>query len=155
MCTEDFGGFEKSQSVEFRLGGRKLTFARSSRPCGGCHTWFGADEKVSIERWCLSPYVKKPFNSKVIKSFVPELRSRKFFSCFGIPMFYVMYVRYKHYMYILHICIMGMCYILTDAMNNRRAKNSLTKYTSHFIVRVRKGYSRFVCERELVTEHKL
>ena len=35
---------------------------------------------------CLSlPYVEKPFNSKVIKSFVPELRSRKCFLCFGIP----------------------------------------------------------------------
>ena len=33
---------------------------------------------VSIERWYLSPYVEKPFNSKVIKSFVPELRSRVF-----------------------------------------------------------------------------
>ena len=34
----------------------------------------------------LSSYVEKPFNSKVIKSFVPELRSRKCFSSFGIPM---------------------------------------------------------------------
>ena len=34
----------------------------------------------------LSPYVEKPFNSKVIKSFVPDLSSRKCFSCFGIPM---------------------------------------------------------------------
>ena len=35
----------------------------------------GADGKVSIERMCISlPYVEKPFNSKVIKSFVPELR---------------------------------------------------------------------------------
>ena len=33
-----------------------------------------------------SPYVEKPLNSKVIKSFVPELRSRKCFLCFGIPM---------------------------------------------------------------------
>ena len=41
----------------------------------------------------LSPYVEKPLNSKVIKSFVPELRSRKCFSCFGIPMFYVIYTR--------------------------------------------------------------
>ena len=49
----------------------------------------GADGKASIERLCLSPYVEKPFNSKVIISFVPELRSRKCFSCFGIPMFYV------------------------------------------------------------------
>ena len=34
----------------------------------------------------LPPYVEKSFNSKVMKRFVPELRSRKCFSCFGIPM---------------------------------------------------------------------
>ena len=45
--------------------------------CQVC-TWFGVDGKVSIERWYLSPYVKIPFNSKVIKSFVPELISRVF-----------------------------------------------------------------------------
>ena len=50
----------------------------------------------------LSPYVEKPFNSKVIKkSFVPELRSRKCFSGFGIPIFYVymlctFYVRFAY-----------------------------------------------------------
>ena len=49
----------------------------------------GGDGNVSIERWYLSPYVEKPFNSKVIKGFVPELRSRKCFSSFGIPMFYI------------------------------------------------------------------
>ena len=55
----------------------------------------GGDGKVVIERVCLSlPHVKKPFNSKVIKSFVLELRSRECFSCFGIP---VIYVRYEHY----------------------------------------------------------
>ena len=38
----------------------------------------------------LSPYVEKPLNSKVIKGFVSELRSRKcFFLCLGIPMFYI------------------------------------------------------------------
>ena len=58
------------------------------------------------ERWLslarrayLFPYVEEPLNSKVIKSFVPELRSRKCFSCFEIPMFYVymlwtVYVRF-------------------------------------------------------------
>ena len=56
--------------------------------CGRCRTWFEADGKVSVERWYLSPYVEKPLNSKVIKSFVPELRSRKCFSCFGIPVLY-------------------------------------------------------------------
>ena len=49
----------------------------------------------------LSPYVEEPLSSKLIKSFVPELRSRKCFSCFGIPMFYVymlrtFYVRFTH-----------------------------------------------------------
>ena len=39
---------------------------------------------VSIEGLCLSlPYVEKPLNSKVIKSFVPELRSRKCFCISG------------------------------------------------------------------------
>ena len=47
----------------------------------------GTDEKVSIERWYLYPYVKKPLNSKVIKSFVPELRSRKCFCVSGFLCF--------------------------------------------------------------------
>ena len=50
----------------------------------------------------LSPYIGEPLNSKVIKSFVPELRSRVFrvsrFLCF-------MYIFYEHSMYISHIRI--------------------------------------------------
>ena len=60
--------------------------------CGGCHTcWGGVGEMKSQNRNIvpLSPYVEEPINSKVIKSFVPEQRSRKCFSCFEIPMFYV------------------------------------------------------------------
>ena len=68
-----------------------------------------ADGKVSRERLYVSPYVEKPLNSKVIKSFVPELRSRECFSCFGIPMFYVCI--YEHYMYVSHILV-WVCYIL-------------------------------------------
>ena len=54
-----------------------MTFACSPRSSGGCHTcWGWADGKASIERLCISlPYVET-FNSKVIKGFVPELRSR-------------------------------------------------------------------------------
>ena len=74
--------FEKSQ-LSFAVGRRRLIFACSPKPCGRCRTWFGADGKVSIERLCLSPYVEKHFNSKVIKSFVPELRSRKCFCVSG------------------------------------------------------------------------
>ena len=63
----------------------------------------GADGKVAIERLCLSlHYVEKPFNSKVIRSFVTELRSRKCFFCFGIPMLSI-YVRYEHSMSISYI----------------------------------------------------
>ena len=52
----------------------------------------------------LSPYIEKPLNSKVIKGFVPELRSRKCFSCFGIPMFYVymLWTFYVRFAYLFH-----------------------------------------------------
>ena len=52
----------------------------------------------------LSPYVEKSFNSKVIKSFVPELRSRKCFLCFGIPMLsiYELWTFYVHFRYPYH-----------------------------------------------------
>ena len=75
---------------------------------GRCHTWFGADGKVSIERWYLSPYVEKPFNSKVIKSFVPELRSRK---CF---------------------CVSGfLCYLYMDIMNVLRTGMNMSVSRIH------------------------
>ena len=46
--------------------------------CGGCRKRL-ADEKARIERMCISlPYIET-FNSKVIKGFVPELRSRYVF----------------------------------------------------------------------------
>ena len=51
----------------------------------------------------LSPYVEEPLNSKVIKSFVTELRSRKCFSCFGIPMFYV-YMLWTFYVRFTCLC---------------------------------------------------
>ena len=38
----------------------------------------------------ISPYVEKPFNLKVIKSFVPELRSRQVFFVFRDS--YVLYI---------------------------------------------------------------
>ena len=60
----------------------------------------------------LSPDVKKPFNSKVIKIFVPELRGRKCFLCFEIPICYL-YMSYEHSMYILHIHI-WVCYIMIN-----------------------------------------
>ena len=44
----------------------------------------------------------------------------------------------------------------TDTMNNRRAKNSLTKYLPLTLLQgFEKSYSGFACERELETEQKL
>ena len=84
--------------VELRLDTERevLTFACSGRPwagvardgAGGGGRWKSQNRKIVP----LSSYVEKPLNSKVIKSFVPDLRSRKCFSCFEIPMFYV-YIR--------------------------------------------------------------
>ena len=38
---------------------------------------------LNMQNVYLSPYVEEPLNSKVIKSFVPELRSRKYFCVSG------------------------------------------------------------------------
>ena len=113
-CTESvhrwFGEIWKRQWVQFCLG-RRLTLTRLPKPgqwpCGRCLTWFGGDVKASIERLCLSPYVEKPFNSKVIKSFVPELRSCKCFCVLGFLC--SMYICYEHSMYTSHIRI-WLCY---------------------------------------------
>ena len=98
-----FWGFWK-KSVGWVLRPKKkgdFSRARSGLVAGATRVGGGDWWKVSIERLCLSPNVEKPFNSKVIKSFVPELRSRKCFSCFGIPMFYLyilwtFYVRFQY-----------------------------------------------------------
>ena len=128
-----FGGFWKSQLVEFCLGRRQLAFACSPKPgqwpCGGCHhkkrpcatlaRWVGrstntatrvggwGDEKFIKERLCISlPYVET-FNSKVIKGFVPELRSRYVFFVFRDSYVLCIYI-YEHSMYISHSHIMAM-----------------------------------------------
>ena len=87
--AEDFGRFWKSQLVELRTASEE----KDSHEMGS--RWKSQNRKIVP----LSPDVEKPFNSKVIKSFLPELRSRKCFSCSEIPMFYVIYI----YIYI-YIC---------------------------------------------------
>ena len=103
------GDLKKSVELSLAVWRRRVTFASSQWPCGRCHTCWGGGRWKSQHRKIvpLSPYVEKPLSSKVIKSFVPELRSHKYFSCFGIPMFYV-YMSYEHYMYVSHIRIIGM-----------------------------------------------
>ena len=101
-------GFWKSQLswVESSLGRRRLTFACSLRPWAGVARvgaggvrWKSQNRKNGY----LTPYVEETLNSKVIKSFVLELRSRKCFLCFEIPMFNVIYIYiwtlYVHFVY--------------------------------------------------------
>ena len=105
-----FGGFWKSLLVELSSASEEeswLSLARRGLVSGAHMMGVDADRNVVIERLCLSlPYVEKPLNSKVIKSFVPELRSRK---CFCVSVFlYSMYICYEYSMYVSHIRIMGM-----------------------------------------------
>ena len=56
--------------------------------------------------------MSEPLNSKVIKGFVPEQRSRRCFSNFEIPMFCVIYIYiyiyiYEYHMSISHIHVYG------------------------------------------------
>ena len=114
-CTGSVrGGFwgiwKKVRELRSCLRRKKLAFACSPKPgqwpCGGCHACWGGGRWKSQNRKnvYLFPYVEKPFNSKVIKSFVPELRSHKCFSCFGIPMFYV-YMLWTFYVHFTYSCI--------------------------------------------------
>ena len=84
-----------------------LSLARWSLAAGVEHGWRSADGKVSIERLCHSPYVEKPLDSKVIKSFVPVPRGCKCFLCFGIPMssicaLWTLWTFYAYFTYLYH-----------------------------------------------------
>ena len=79
--AEDLGNFEEGW-VESCLGRRRLTFACSRRPCDGCARVGVGAKSQNRNNVHPSPYVEEPLNSKVIKSFVPELRSRKCFFVF-------------------------------------------------------------------------
>ena len=61
MHAEDFGDFEKSQ-LSWVLQSEEegwLLQTRSDLVVGSTRVVVGGDEKVSIERLCLSPYVEK------------------------------------------------------------------------------------------------
>ena len=93
-----FWGFWKSQLSPALEEDGWLSLARRSQASGlgqVLHEMWGRGRWKSQNRKnvYLSPYVEEPLNSKIIKNFVPELRSRKCFSCFEIPMFYVYMLR--------------------------------------------------------------
>ena len=120
-CTGNVrGGFwgiwKKSVELSSYPGRRRLTFACWPKPgqwpCGGRHTWFGADGNVSIERRYLSLLMSKNlFNSKVMKSFVHEQRRRKCFFVFRDS--YVLCIYVMNILCTFHISVSGVCYIYT------------------------------------------
>ena len=122
--------------VESCLGRRQLTFACSRRPLasvardGGGGKWKSQNRKNVY----LSPYVEAPLNSKVIKSFVPELRSRKCFSCFEIPMFDVYIYIWTFYIHFAYPYL-AMVHYLTNSWRDKvfhsfpRAKSECNSMT--------------------------
>ena len=124
-APEARGGFGEFWRKLLELSSASGEDSRLSLPHGGLGQ---VSHELGGGRWksqnrknvYVSPYVEEPLNSKVIKSFVPELRSRKCFSCFEIPMFYV-YI-YTNIMNVLrtgmnisisHICI-WLCFSKTS-----------------------------------------
>ena len=99
--TVYFGRFWKSQWVEnwrpnemvdFRLLAE--TFVAGATRVGGCR-WKNQNRKIVP----LLPYVEEPLNSKVIKGFVPEQRSRQVFFEFRdshVLSFWTFDVRFTH-----------------------------------------------------------
>ena len=130
-----FGGFFKKKSVELRTRHRtrRVDFRGSQRPDEFVHYGRGtrrsgwADEKSwNRKNVYLSPYVEEPLNSKVIKSFVPELRSRK---CFCVSGFLCsMYICYEHSMYVSRSHI-WLWYILVCFLP--RLRNSFVAFYRH------------------------
>ena len=102
--------FVKSPLVEIETWASADEYVRYGR-----RTCWGADGKVSIERWYLSPYVEKTFNSKVIKSFLPELRSRKclvfFFFCVSGFLCYHVCALWTFYVYFTYLYIFTSGYV--------------------------------------------
>ena len=104
--TESVGWkLRKIRELSFSVRGWLLTFgARRGLAAGAARG--GGRCKFIIERFFLSlPYVEKPLNSKVIKSFVPELRSRQVFFVFRDS--YVIYIWVMNILCTFHIFMYG------------------------------------------------
>ena len=109
-------GIWKSQLVELSPASGEDGWVSLARRgfATGAHEMGGRwDEKSQNRKNAyLSPYVEEPLKSKVIKSFLPELRSRNCFLCFEIPMFYVymLWTFHVHFTYpylamVQHQCV--------------------------------------------------
>ena len=106
---EDLGDFEKVVELRTRNQTRRVNFRGLQRPDEfgryRCQMRWRADGKVIIERLCISrPYVET-FNSKVIKGFVPDLRSHYVFFMFRDS--YVLCIYVTNILCTFHISVSG------------------------------------------------
>ena len=95
---------------------------------GRCRTrWGDRWKSQNRKNVYLSPFVKEPLNSKVIKSFESEQRSHYVFFVFRDPMFYL----YGHLMYVSHITISWLRYTRTSLF--RRVLSLYKGYKWHIL----------------------
>ena len=135
--AEDLGILKKVRELKTGHRTRRVDLRLLAEALSRCRTrwewgrWKSQNRKIVP----LSPYVEKPLSSKVIKSFVPELRSRKCFSCFEIPVFYViykwtLYVHFAHpYLAMVHWHHITVCKTLKKQLDknvNTHIRDSLT-----------------------------
>ena len=94
-----------------------LSLARSGLVAGATRVGGEADGKASIERLCLSLYVEKPLNSKVIKKFCTWTKKSGFLRS--------MYICYEHSMYVPHIHV-WLCYTVICLHTVKWSTSSIT-----------------------------
>ena len=111
-CAEDFGRFKKVSELRWDLTrGKTVGFCllQETFEAGATHVASGWVRWKSQNRKIVPPYVEEPLNSKVIKSFLPEQRSRYVF--FGFRDSYVLSLwtfdvrfTHSHVMSRVHTC---------------------------------------------------
>ena len=102
--------FEKVVELRTRHRTRRVDFQGTLRPdefarYGDRTRWGGRWKSQNRKNVYLSPYVEEPLNSKLIKGFVPELRSRYVFFVFRDP--YVLCIYVMNILCTFHISIFG------------------------------------------------
>ena len=124
----------RTRRVNFRGSQRPDKFVRYGRRT----RWGGRWKSQNRKNVYLSPYVEEPLNLKVIKSFVPEIRS-----VFRVLRFLCsMYICYEHSMYVSHICI-WLWYIWTSEHHTFR----LFSKTGESVIATQRGfYAHFMSE---------
>ena len=113
--SEDFGRFEKSQSVEFLARKKTVEIETLARPdefvrYGRRTCWGGADGKVSIERWYLSPYVEKTFRFKGNKKFRTWTKKSSSVFCVSGFLCYVLCIHVMNILCTFHVSVSWVCY---------------------------------------------